>query len=116
MATETDREAPLQTPQLLADLLANLMPVSDDQRMWRDQLATALERVAATDDLSLLRGAKSADAFEIEFMDFVSNFVGLEIEPAPAGGFYGVALGLVKLDRELREKALRAYVGELRKS
>lgn len=106
----------MEKSKLLTDLLVSLMSGSDDQRMWRDQLATALERVAATDDLSLLRAAKGADAFEVGFMEFVSNFPGVEIEPAPPGGFYGVALGLVKLDRELRCEVLRAYVSELRKS
>ncbi|MCQ4320692.1 hypothetical protein [Stutzerimonas stutzeri] len=42
----------------------------------------------------------------------MSNFPGVEIEPALAGGFYGVALGLVKLDREVRGEVLRAGVAE----
>ncbi len=49
-------------------------------------------------------------------MAFVSNFPGVEIEPAPEGGFYGVALGLVKLDRALRGEVLRAYAAVLRTS
>ncbi|WP_032621971.1 hypothetical protein, partial [Pseudomonas avellanae] len=85
-------------------------------RMWRDQMASALEQVAATDDLTLLRAAKGADQFEVGFMEFVSNFPGVEIVPAPEGGFYGFTLGLVKLDRNLRGEVLRAYAAELRKS
>lgn len=106
----------IQFNESVAARIAALMPGGDDRTMWREFLATALEHVAATDDLSLLREAKAADLFEVEFMDFVSNFPGLEIQPAPEGGFYGVALGLAKFDRELREKALRAYAEVLRKS
>lgn len=106
----------IQFNESVAARIAALMPGGDDRTMWREFLATALEHVAATDDLSLLREAKAADLFEVEFMDFVSNFPGLEIQPAPEGGFYGVALGLAKFDRELRVKALRAYAAVLRKS
>jgi hypothetical protein len=99
----------------LAERLVSLIPGGDDQQMWRGYLASALEQVAATDDLSLLRAADGADEFEAGFMEFVSNFPGVDIEPAPEGGFYGVALGLVKLDRDLRCEVLRAYAAELRK-
>ena len=100
----------------IAAQIAALMPGGDDSRMWRNCLASALEQVAATDDLTLLRAAKGADEFEVGFMAFVSNFPGVEIEPAPEGGFYGVALGLVKLDRALRGEVLRAYAAVLRTS
>ena len=107
-----------QTPESLtaAELLVSLMPGGDDRRMWRDYMASALEQVAATDDLSLLRAAKGADEFEVSFMEFVSNFPGVEVVPAPEGGFYGFMLGLVKLDRDARGGVLRALAAELRKS
>lgn len=105
----------LPPPQPLADMLVSLMPGTDNQQMWRGSLASALEQVAATDDLTLLRAAKGADEFEKDFMAFVSNFPGLEITPAPEGGFYGVALELARFDRDLRGEALRAYAAELRK-
>lgn len=105
-----------QTPESLTELLVSLMPGGDDRSMWRDHMASALEQVAATDDLTLLRAAKGADQFEVGFMEFVSNFPGVEIVPAPEGGFYGFTLGLVKLDRDLRGEVLRAYATELRKS
>ncbi|WP_153785188.1 hypothetical protein [Pseudomonas sp. EMN2] len=104
-----------QTPESLTELLVSLMPGGDDRRMWRDGMANALEQVAATDDLTLLRAAKGADEFEVGFMEFVSNFPGVEIVPAPDGGFYGFTLVLVKLDRNLRGEVLRAYAAELRK-
>lgn len=105
-----------QTPASLTDRLVSLMPGGGERRMWRDYMASALEQVAKTDDLALLRAAKGADEFEVSFMEFVSNFPGVEIEPAPEGGFYGVALGLVRLNRNLRGEVLRAYAAELRKS
>ncbi|ASJ88836.1 hypothetical protein ACEP28_32740 [Pseudomonas aeruginosa] len=107
-----------QTPESLtaAELLVSLMPGGDDRRMWRDYMASALEQVAATDDLSLLRAAKGADEFEVSFMEFVSNFPGVEVVPAPEGGYYGFMLGLVKLDRDARGGVLRALAAELRKS
>jgi hypothetical protein len=49
-----------QTPESLSELLVSLMPGGDDRSMWRDYMASALEQVAATDDLSLLRAAKGA--------------------------------------------------------
>ncbi|RMN17155.1 hypothetical protein ALQ64_03163 [Pseudomonas cannabina] len=104
-----------QSPASLTELLVSLMPENDDRRMWRNYMASALEQVAASDDLALLRAAEGADEFEVGFMEFVSNFPGVEIEPAPEGGFYGVVLGLVKLDRNLRGEVLRAYAAELRK-
>lgn len=105
-----------QTPQSLTEFLVSLMAGGDDRRMWRDYMASAFEQVAATDDLSLLRAAKAADEFEVEFMEFVSSFPGVEVVPAPEGGFYGFMLGLVKLDREARGEVLRALAVELRKS
>lgn len=105
-----------QTAESLTELLVSLMPGGDDRSMWRDGIANVLEQVAATDDLTLLRAAKGADEFEVGFMEFVSNFPGVEIVPAPEGGFYGFTLGLVKLDRNLRGEVLRAYAAELRKS
>lgn len=104
-----------KTSESMIELLVSLMP-SDDHRMWRDYMASALEQVAATDDLTLLRAAKGADEFEVAFMEFVSNFPGVEIVPAPEEGYYGFTLGLVKLDRDLRNEVLRAYAAELRKS
>ena len=104
-----------QTPESLSELLVSLMPIGDDRSMWRDNMASALEQVAATDDLSLLRAAKGADEFEVGFMEFVSNSPGVEVVPAPEGGFYGFMLGLVKLDRDLRGEVLRAYAAQLRK-
>lgn len=98
----------------IAAQIAALIPGGDDKRMWRNYLANALEQVAATDDITLLRAAKGADEFEVGFMHFVCNFPGVEIEPAPEGGFYGVALGLVKLDRTLRGEVLRAYASEMK--
>ena len=103
------------TTASLAEHLVSLMPGGDDQRMWRNYLASALEQVAATDDITLLRAAKRADDFEVGFMEFLSKYPGVEIEPASEGGFYGVALGLVKLDLTLRGEVLRAYAAELRK-
>jgi len=105
-----------QTHESLTELIVSLMPGGDDSRMWRNGMASALEQVAATDDLTLLRAAKGADEFEVGFMEFVTNFPGVEIVPAPEDGFYGFALGLVKLDRNLRSEVLRAYAAELRKS
>ncbi|TCV62887.1 hypothetical protein [Pseudomonas fluorescens] len=105
-----------QTSESLAELLVSLMPGGDDSSMWQDYMANTLEQVAATDDLTLLRAAKGADEFEVGFMEFVSNFPGVEIVPAPEEGFYGFTLGLVKLDRDLRGEVLRAYAAELRKS
>lgn len=105
-----------QTPESLSELLVSSMPGGDDRRMWRDYMASAFEQVAATDDLSLLRAAKAADAFEVEFIEFVSNFPGVEVVPAPEGGYYGFMLGLVKLDRDARGEVLRALAAELRKS
>ncbi|ELQ8317596.1 TPA: hypothetical protein L6A34_31460 [Pseudomonas aeruginosa] len=105
-----------KTPDSLTDLLVSLMPAGDDRSMWRDGMASVLEQVAATDDLSLLRAAKGADEFEVSFMEFVSNFPGVEVVPAPEGGFYGFMLGLVKLDRDARGEVLRALAAELRKS
>ncbi|WP_415384872.1 hypothetical protein [Pseudomonas aeruginosa] len=105
-----------KTPDSLTDLLVSLMPAGDDRSMWRDGMASVLEQVAATDDLSLLRAAKGADEFEVSFMEFVSNFPGVEVVPAPEGGFYGFMLGLVKLDRDSRGEVLRALAAELRKS
>lgn len=71
-----------QTPESLTELLVSLMPGGDDRSMWRDHMASALEQVAATDDLTLLRAAKGADKIEVGFMEFVSNFPGVEIVPA----------------------------------
>lgn len=105
-----------QTPQTLAELIVSLMHEGDDRRMWRDGMANVLEQVAATDDLTLLRAAKGADEFEVGFVEFVSNFPGVEIVPAPERGFYGFTRGLVKLDRNLRGEVLRAYAAELRNS
>lgn len=105
-----------QTPESLTESLVSLMPGGDDRSMWRDYMASALEQVAATDDLTLLRAAKGADKFEVGFMEFVSNFPGVEIVPAPEEGFYGFTLGFVKLDRDLRGQVLRAYAAVLRKS
>lgn len=106
----------MKTPASLTELLVSLMPAGDDRSMWRDGMASVLEQVAATDDLSLLRAAKDADEFEVSFMEFVSNFPGVEVVPAPEGGFYGFMLGLVKLDRDARGQVLRALAAELRKS
>lgn len=105
-----------QTPESLTELIVSLMPGGDDRRMWRDHMASALEQIAATDDLSLLRAAKGADEFEVGFMEFVSSFPGVEVVPAPEGGFYGFMLGLVKLDRDARGEVLRALATELRTS
>lgn len=105
-----------RAPVSLTELLVSLMPGGDDRRMWRDYMASAFEQVAATDDLSLLRAAKGADEFEVSFMEFVSNFPGVEVVPAPEGGYYGFMLGLVKLDRDARGEVLRALAAELRKS
>lgn len=105
-----------QTPASLTELLVSLMPGGDDCSMWRGYMAIALEQMAESDDLTLLRAAKGADEFEVGFMEFVSNFPGVEVVPAPEGGFYGFMLGLVKLDRDLRREVLRAYAAELRKS
>lgn len=101
--------------QNIAAQIAALMPGVDDTRMWRDYLARSLEKAADTDDLSLLRGAKAADEFEAGFIAFVSNFPGVEVVPAPEGGFYGVVLGLAKLNRDVRSVVLRAYAADLRK-
>lgn len=94
--------------QSIAAQIAALMPGSDDRRMWRGYMASVLERVADTDDLSLLRAGKAADEIEVEFMAFVSCFPGVQVVPAPEGGFYGVALFLAKLDRAVRGEVLRA--------
>ena len=104
-----------KTPASLTGLIVSLMPAGDDRSMWRDGMASVLEQVAATYDLSLIRAAKGADVFEVGFMEFVSSFPGVEVVPAPEGGFYGFMLGLVKLDRDLRGEVLRAYAAELRK-
>lgn len=104
------------TTKGIASQIAALMPASDDRRMWRDYMATTLERVADSDDLSLLRAGKAADELEVEFMAFVSSFPGVQVVPAPEGGFYGVALVLAKQDRSVRREVLRAYAAELRKS
>lgn len=103
------------TKESLAEYLVSLMPGGDERPMWRGYMASALEQMAESDDLTLLRAAKGADEFEVGFMEFVSNFPGVEVVPAPEGGFYGFMLGLVKLDRDLRGKVLRAYAAELRK-
>lgn len=105
-----------QKHSIAAQIVALMPGGGDDRRMWRNYLANALEQVAASDDITLLRAAKGADAFEAGFMSFVSNFPGVEIQPAPEGGFYGVARGLVRLDRNLRGEVLRAYAAELRNS
>lgn len=105
-----------QTPESLTELIAGLMPGGDDRRMWRDYMASVLEQIAATDDLSLLRATKGADECEVGFMEFVSSFPGVEVVPAPEGGFYGFMLGLVKLDREARGEVLRALATKLRTS
>ena len=105
-----------QTPESLTEVLVSLMPGGDDRRSWRDYMASALEMVAANDDLSLLRAAKGADEFEVSFLEFASNFPGVEVVPAPEGGFYGFMLGLVKLDHVARSEVLRALAAELRKS
>lgn len=105
-----------QTPASLTELLVSLMPGGDERRRWRGYMASALEQMAESDDLTLLRAAKGADEFEVGFMEFVSNFPGVEIVPAPEGGFYGFTLGFVKLDRDIRREVLRAYAAELRKN
>ncbi|HCF0590428.1 hypothetical protein [Pseudomonas aeruginosa] len=106
----------IEQQQDLAAQIAGLMSGGDDRRMWRDYMASALELIAVTDDITLLRAAKGADEFEVGFMDFVSNFPGVKIVPAPEGGFYGFALGLARLDRDLRGEVLRAYAAILRSS
>lgn len=104
-----------QTPASLTELLVSLIAGGDERRMWRDYKASALDQMAESDDLALLRAAKGADEFEVGFMGFVSSFPGVEVVPAPEGGFYGFTLGFVKLDRDLRREVLRAYATELRK-
>ncbi|HCH7782801.1 TPA: hypothetical protein NNM78_002240 [Pseudomonas aeruginosa] len=98
----------------LTELLAGLMPASDDRNMWGDRFALLLEHAADTDDLSLLRSGKAADEFEESFRRVINDFPGLELVKQPEGGFYAVMVEIAKLDRDVRSAVLKACAAYLR--
>lgn len=109
---QTSKRPPL--PQLVIDQLVNLMEVSGEPQLWRLNLANALEQIAASDDLELLRELQGADQFEGEFIEYVGSYPGAEIDFAPAGaGLYRAALRLLECDRKKRSEVLSGFAAKL---
>lgn len=101
-------------PQLVVDQLVSLMEVAGEQQLWRRNLANALEQIAASDDLELLRALQGADQFEAEFIEYIGRYSGPEINFGPAGaGPYSAALQLLAWDRAKRSEMLLGFVAKL---
>lgn len=101
-------------PQLVVDQLVSLMEVAGEQQLWRRNLANALEQIAASDDLELLRALQGADQFEAEFIEYVGRYPGPEVDFGPAGaGLYSAALQLLAWDRAKRSEVLLGFAAKL---
>lgn len=102
----------------LATKIAALIPAgSDDSAMWKNRMADQLDAMAEADDLTLLRAGKDAEQFEKAFRQFVeSGFPCADVVLVDEGKHYNFAVGIARLDRDLRQKVLRSIAEMLRKN
>jgi len=100
----------------LSDKIANLMPGSDDRRMWRTMLAQALECISRADDATLIRAGQKSNEYEDLLQACATGHPGVHVTANANAGYREFCLRLARMDQDTRNHILGACATELRKS